>query len=63
MPLVTRVSVAASSSPLLLPITRLTSENLLAVLAYGDKFKYFQVGAYVEHVPTGLFVYGAYGTQ
>ncbi len=22
---------------------------------------YFQVGAYVEHVPTGVFVYGAYG--
>jgi predicted porin len=22
---------------------------------------YFQVGAYVEHVPTGLFLYGAYG--
>jgi hypothetical protein len=22
---------------------------------------YFQVGAYVEHVPTGLFAYGAYG--
>ncbi|MBS0240453.1 MAG: porin [Proteobacteria bacterium] len=23
--------------------------------------QYFQAGAYVEHVPTGLFVYGAYG--
>ncbi len=22
---------------------------------------YFQVGAYVEHMPTGLFAYGAYG--
>jgi hypothetical protein len=22
---------------------------------------YFQIGAYVEHVPTGLFAYGAYG--
>jgi len=22
---------------------------------------YFQVGAYIEHVPTGVFVYGAYG--
>ncbi|MTD93340.1 porin [Hyphomicrobium sp. xq] len=27
----------------------------------GDTFKYFQVGAYIEHVPTGLFLYGAYG--
>jgi hypothetical protein len=26
-----------------------------------DHFKYFQVGAYIEHVPTGLFAYGAYG--
>ncbi|WP_367115888.1 porin [Hyphomicrobium sp.] len=26
-----------------------------------DTFKYFQVGAYLEHVPTGIFVYGAYG--
>ena len=23
---------------------------------------FFQVGAYVEHVPTGVFLYGAYGT-
>ena len=22
---------------------------------------YFQAGAYIEHIPTGLFVYGAYG--
>jgi predicted porin len=27
----------------------------------GDTFQYFQVGAYVEHVPTGVFLYGAYG--
>lgn len=27
----------------------------------GDTFEYFQVGAYIQHVPTGLFVYGAYG--
>jgi hypothetical protein len=26
-----------------------------------DTFQYFQVGAYLEHVPTGLFLYGAYG--
>ena len=24
---------------------------------------YFQVGAYLQHVPTGLFLYGAYGTE
>ncbi len=24
---------------------------------------YFQIGAYVQHVPTGLFVYGAYGHE
>ena len=22
---------------------------------------YFQIGAYAEHIPTGLFIYGAYG--
>lgn len=27
----------------------------------GDKSQYFQAGAYIQHVPTGLFVYGAYG--
>jgi predicted porin len=27
----------------------------------GDTYQYFQVGAYLEHVPTGVFVYGAYG--
>ncbi|WP_295558838.1 porin [uncultured Hyphomicrobium sp.] len=26
-----------------------------------DTTQFFQVGAYVQHVPTGLFVYGAYG--
>jgi predicted porin len=24
---------------------------------------YFQIGAYLEHTPTGLFAYGAYGTE
>jgi len=24
---------------------------------------YFQIGAFIHHVPTGLFVYGAYGTE
>jgi predicted porin len=28
-----------------------------------DTFQYFQVGAYLEHVPTGLFAYGAYGNS
>jgi hypothetical protein len=27
----------------------------------GDTEEYFQAGAYLEHVPTGIFVYGAYG--
>ena len=26
-----------------------------------DETQFFQVGAYVEHTPTGLFLYGAYG--
>jgi predicted porin len=25
--------------------------------------RFFQVGAYVEHIPTGLFAYGAYGNE
>jgi len=29
----------------------------------GVTTEYFQVGAYVQHVPTGLFVYGAYGNN
>jgi hypothetical protein len=36
-----------------------TDETWIAVA--GDTYKYFQAGAYVEHVPTGVFVYGAYG--
>ncbi len=27
----------------------------------GPKNSYWQIGAYVQHVPTGLFLYGAYG--
>ena len=27
----------------------------------GRRRRYFQIGAYVEHVPTGLFAYGAFG--
>ena len=26
-----------------------------------DQVSYFQIGAYIQHVPTGLFAYGAYG--
>jgi len=29
----------------------------------GDTFKYFQIGGYIEHVPTGVFAYGAYGNS
>lgn len=32
------------------------------VIAHRDS-DYFQIGAYVQHVPTGLFVYGAYGHE
>ena len=39
-----------------------TDPSLLASgFTIGDTDKYFQVGAYVEHVATGLFAYGAYG--
>jgi len=37
------------------------SDESFANIIQGDTFKYFQVGAYIEHVPTGLFLYGAYG--
>ncbi|MGD9784139.1 MAG: porin [Hyphomicrobiaceae bacterium] len=29
----------------------------------GHDSDYFQIGAYIQHVPTGLFVYGAYGHE
>jgi Gram-negative porin len=29
----------------------------------GENTQFFQVGAYIQHVPTGLFVYGAYGDR
>ncbi len=29
----------------------------------GDKVGYWQSGLYIEHVATGLFVYGAYGRE
>ncbi len=38
----------------------LSDESFAGMIA-GDTYQYFQVGAYLEHVPTGLFVYGAYG--
>jgi hypothetical protein len=37
-----------------------TDENLNAGIQ-GVTQRYFQAGAYVEHIPTGLFAYGAYG--
>jgi len=29
----------------------------------GERAQYFQIGAYLQHVPSGVFVYGAYGTE
>jgi len=39
----------------------MSDESFLPTALAGDTYEYFQVGAYLEHVPTGLFVYGAYG--
>jgi hypothetical protein len=50
-----KVSVAAAYSQ-----TNSTSGNSGNVIQLPDT-GYFQVGAYVEHIPTGLFAYGAYG--
>ncbi len=38
-----------------------SSENWIGAANQGDTYEYFQVGGYIEHVPTGVFVYGAYG--
>ena len=61
-----KVAVAAAYS-------RVSDENLAVIpnaLAaslnrqQSDKdVGYFQIGAYVQHVPTGLFLYGAYGKE
>jgi len=33
-------------------------------VAFGGKDSgYFQIGAYIQHLPTGLFLYGAYGAE
>ncbi|MCK9910001.1 hypothetical protein MXD81_12735, partial [Microbacteriaceae bacterium K1510] len=40
-----------------------STESWLPAARAGDTFQYFQVGAYLEHVPTGLFAYGAYGNS
>ncbi|MEQ1576289.1 MAG: porin [Hyphomicrobium sp.] len=37
-------------------------ENVLGGVIARDS-QYFQVGAYVQHMPTGLFLYGAYGDE
>jgi len=50
-----KVAAAAAYSQ-----TNSTSGNSDNVLQPHDT-GYFQVGAYVEHMPTGLFAYGAYG--
>jgi hypothetical protein len=50
-----KVAVAAAYSQ-----TNSTASNSPNVLQPDDA-GYFQVGAYVEHIPTGLFAYGAYG--
>jgi hypothetical protein len=50
-----KVAVAAAYSQ-----TNSTSANSGNVIQSPDT-GYFQVGAYVEHIPTGLFAYGAYG--
>jgi hypothetical protein len=52
-----KVSVAAAYSQ-----TNSTVEGpLTGNVAQAPDTGYFQIGAYVEHVPTGLFAYGAYG--
>jgi len=50
-----------------------TDENLVSCLgpgvppagcgliAQGPDTQFFQIGAYIQHIPTGLFLYGAYG--
>ncbi len=50
-----KVAAAAAYSQ-----TNSSSGNSANVLQPPDS-GYFQVGAYVEHMPTGLFAYGAYG--
>ena len=43
-----------------MPWQRTVSRAVVSAQATPDT-EFFQVGAYVEHVPTGLFLYGAYG--
>jgi len=50
-----KVSIAAAYSQ-----TNSTANNSPNVIQPFDS-GYFQIGAYAEHVPTGLFIYGAYG--
>ncbi|WP_045836301.1 porin [Hyphomicrobium sp. 99] len=37
------------------------NHGLIGPQVYNATQRYFQAGAYVEHIPTGLFAYGAYG--
>jgi hypothetical protein len=50
-----KVAAAAAYSQ-----TNRTAADSVNVLQAPDT-GYFQIGAYVEHIPTGLFAYGAYG--
>ncbi|MGE0318771.1 MAG: porin [Hyphomicrobiaceae bacterium] len=39
------------------------SQNDVSNVLGGDTGQYWEIGAYVQHVPTGLFAYGAYGAD
>ncbi len=59
-----RVKVAASRSPLLPPTRRAPTRPTWWLSFWQCVTQhYFQVGAYIEHVATGLFGYGAYGKR
>ena len=44
-------------------ITGGTDPNLFFTAGNEPETKYFQIGAYLQHIPTGLFLYGAYGNN
>ena len=43
--------------------SEMTDENLATPPLGAQNSKFFQIGAYVEHVHSGLWVYGAYGRE
>jgi hypothetical protein len=51
-----KLSVAAAYS-------ESTDGNPNTLVLQGENTNFFQVGAFVMHVPTGLFLYGAYGNR